>query len=124
MARRTDLKARMTQFALAVVRLAAQLRPGSAGWLLRGQLVRAGTGVGANYRASCRAKSRADFIAKLGTTEEEADEAAYWLELLIECGDMPAGDATPVLEEARELTAIIVASIRTAKRNDHGGRRA
>ena len=73
---KADLKNRTKHFGLDMLRLAAELRPGTCGHLLQRQLVRAGTGVGANYRASCRAKSRADFIAKMTTTEEESDEAA------------------------------------------------
>ena len=112
-----DLKNRTKSFALEILRLAAELRPGATGHLLQRQLVRAGTGVGANYRASCRAKSRADFIAKMTTTEEESDEAAYWLEVLMESGDVSRTRGDELLDEARQLTAIFVASIKTAKRN-------
>jgi four helix bundle protein len=117
---RSDLKARTKRFALAVVRLAAIVTRHPAGRLLAGQLLRAGTSVGANYRAACRAKSRADFISKLGTTEEECDETSYWLEVLLETGAIPPAEAEPLLDEAGQLTAIFVASIKTAR----GGRRS
>jgi len=114
---RQDLKARTKRFALDILRAAAELRPGTCGYLLQPQLVRSGTGVGANYRASCRAKSRADFISKMTTTEEESDETAYWLEVLIESGDVARARGAELLDEAQQLTAIFVTSIRTAKAN-------
>jgi four helix bundle protein len=73
--------------------------------------------VGANYRASCRAKSQADFIAKMGIVEEEADETIYWMELLIESGVARSGALTELLNEANQIIAMTVASIRTARRN-------
>jgi four helix bundle protein len=114
---RSDLKERTKRFALDILRLSAELRPESPGWLLRGQLARAGTGVGANYRVACRGKSRSDFITKLTTAEEEADETAYWLELLVGAHALPVERARPLLQEAGELTAILVSSIKTAKKN-------
>ena len=79
------------------------------------QLLRAGTSVAANYRAACRARSKADFISKLGIVEEEADESAFWMELLIESGILPKRRLEKLLAEANELTAIIVASRKTAR---------
>lgn len=81
------------------------------------QLCRSGTSVAANYRAACRAKSRADFIHKLGTVEEEADECLFWLELIVRAGLLPAPRLEPLIQEAGEILAIIVASIKTAKSN-------
>jgi len=78
-----DLKKRTKLFALRILKLAAALPNTIEGRAIRGQLVRAGTSVGANYRASCRARSLAEFIAKIGVVEEEADESGYWLELVI-----------------------------------------
>ncbi|MGA3266983.1 MAG: four helix bundle protein [Verrucomicrobiota bacterium] len=78
------------------------------------QIVRSGTSVAANYRASCRPRSRAEFISKIGTVEEESDETALWLELLIESGIMPARKLSTLLEEANALTAIMAASRKTA----------
>lgn len=79
-----DLKKRTKQFALRILKLAAALPNTVEGKTIRGQLVRAGTSVGANYRAACRGRSRAEFVAKLGVVEEESDESAFWLELIIE----------------------------------------
>jgi four helix bundle protein len=73
--------------------------------------------VGSNYRAACRGKSRSDFIAKLTTAEEEADETAYWLELLVSARALPIEQVRPLLQEADELTAIFVTSIKTARAN-------
>ena len=79
------------------------------------QLIRSGTSVGANYRAACRAKSPADMIAKLSIVEEEADETGYWLELLIEAGLMSKTTLANLIQEADEITAMTVASIRTLR---------
>ena len=79
------------------------------------QILRSATSVGANYRAACRAKSPADFIAKMGIVEEEADECLYWLDLLSDAGIIPQSDLTPLTREAGEILAMKVASIRTAR---------
>ena len=80
------------------------------------QLLRSGTSVGANYRAACRAKSAADFISKMGTVEEEADESLYWMELLIEAEIAKSVKLEPLMNEADELLAITVSSINTARK--------
>ena len=77
--------------------------------------MRAGTSVGANYRAACRARSRADFIAKMGVVEEEADETVYWLELLLEAKLVALDQIQCLIKEANEITSIVVASIKTAR---------
>lgn len=79
------------------------------------QLLRSATSVGSNYRAACRAKSQADFIAKMGIVEEEADESLYWMELLIEAGIVENDLISSLMAEADELVAIIIASIKTAR---------
>jgi four helix bundle protein len=79
--------------------------------------VRSGTSVAANYRAACRARSTADFIAKMGIVEEEADETLFWLELLEESELVSATKLTAIKQEANELIAITIASIKTARRN-------
>jgi four helix bundle protein len=108
------MKMRTRRFALDVIRLVGDLPKTVEGRAVGNQLVRSGTSLGANYRAACRGKSKADFIAKLGIVEEEADESCYWLELIIE-GELFEKDRTEVLlKEANELTAIIVASRKTA----------
>jgi len=80
------------------------------------QLLDAGTSVGANYRAACRARSPADFISKMGIVEEEADETIYWMELLIESGLVQKQDLTHLLDGANQILAMTVSSIKTAKR--------
>ncbi|MFO0916803.1 MAG: four helix bundle protein [Planctomycetaceae bacterium] len=79
--------------------------------------MRSATSVGANYRASQRGRSKAEFIAKLGIVEEEADETCYWLELLSDGNIVPPRRLAKLLKEANEITAIVVASLRVAKRN-------
>jgi four helix bundle protein len=110
------LKDRTKQFALRIIRLVNALPKNYAADALGKQLLRAGTSVGANYRAACRGRSKAEFIAKLGIVIEEADECGYWLELLVDSGLMPKEKLDPLLTEANELTAIFVASIKTLKR--------
>ncbi len=112
-----DMKQRTRRFALDAIKLAESLPKGRAAEVLGRQLVRSGTSVGANYRAACRAKSPADFISKMGTVEEEADESAYWLELLVDSGLTQKARIQDMLHEADQLVAISVASIRTARRN-------
>lgn len=115
-----NLKLRTKKFALAVIKLFEALPKNETCRILGRQLLRAGTSVGANYRAACRAKSTADFISKMGTVEEESDESSYWLELLVEDGKVPAAKAAPLIKEANELLAITVSSINTARKS--GGR--
>jgi four helix bundle protein len=81
------------------------------------QILRSGTSVGANYRSACRGRSEADFIAKMGIVEEEADETMYWLELLIESQIVKPELLADLYKEATELTAIFTASTRTARKN-------
>ena len=110
-----DLKLRTKQFALRVIRLSGAMPRTIAGDVLARQIVRSATSVAANYRSACRAKSRADFIAKMGIVEEEADESGFWLELIAEAELLAAVKTEALLREANELTAIAVASIRTAR---------
>jgi len=105
-----DLKKRTKQFALRILKLAAALPNTIEGKAIRGQLVRAGTSVGANYRAACRGRSTAEFVAKMGVVEEESDESAFWLELIIEAALLRASRVRPLLEEANELTKIMARS--------------
>lgn len=111
----TELKARTNTFALRIIKLTRAIpKNDDAARAIAKQIVRSGTSVAANYRASCRARSQAEFIAKIGTVEEEADETALWLELLVESGTMTARKLSALLAEANELTAIMVASRKTA----------
>src|SRR5215212_10087241 len=110
-----EMKRRTRAFALRIIRLVESLPPSRTADVIGKQLLRCGTSVGANYRASCRAKSPADFIAKMGIVEEEADESIYWIELLVESGLVKRGRVEGLLEEADEIVAIVVSSIRTAR---------
>jgi four helix bundle protein len=111
-----QMKRRCKRFALDVIRLSERIPAGRVGDTLARQLIRAGTSVGANYRAACRARSRAEFVAKLGNVEEEADESCFWLELIAESGLLDEQFTEPLWQEADELTAIVTASIRTARK--------
>ena len=108
------MKQRTKTFALRVIKVAGGVSKDFVGRRLGDQLLRAGTSVAANYRAACRARSKADFTSKLGIVEEEADESALWIELLIESGVVPKRRLEKLLGEANELTAIIVASRKTS----------
>jgi four helix bundle protein len=110
-----EMKKRTRYFALRVIRLVESLPMTRTAEVLGKQLLRCSTSVGANYRASCRAKSQADFIAKMGIVEEEADEAIYWIELLIETDLVKKERVTSLLDEASQIVAIVVSSIRTAR---------
>src|SRR3981081_844446 len=110
-----DLKKRTKQFALRVLKLVAALPNTVAGRAIGGQLVRSGSSVGANYRAACRGRSRAEFVAKLGIVLEEADETVFWLELFQEGNIFPAEKLRDLVQEANELVSIFVSSVRTAK---------
>lgn len=111
----TDLRVRTKEFAIRVIRLVDSLPNRRSCEVIGKQLLRCATSVGANYRAACRGRSTAEFCAKLGIVEEEADESAYWMELLIEAGVIRQELIDELLTEAREITAMIVASIRTAR---------
>ena len=110
-----ELKARTKTFALRVIKMSRAIpKNDDAGRVITKQILRSGTSVAANYRASCRARSQAEFISKIGTVEEESDETVLWLELLAESGIMPAKKLSALLDEANELTAIMAASRKTA----------
>ena len=112
-----NLQTRTKQFALQVIQFCQNLSHDEISRILGKQLLRAGCSVGANYRAACRAKSKTDFISKLGTVLEEADESAYWIELLSEAAKVQPDSYAPLLNEANELVAISISSINTARRN-------
>jgi four helix bundle protein len=100
-----ELKARTKRFALRVMTLIEALPNTVRGRVIANQIMRSATSVGANYRAACRARSRAEFISKIGVVEEEADETAFWLELIIESKIRRAKQIAPLLDEANELVA-------------------
>lgn len=146
-----ELKHRTKQFALRVLTMVEALPSTVSGRAIGAQLIRSGTSVGANYRAACRGRSRADgvllhgdgdvkrsgtardavegesfrvpgngrkdehFVARLGIVEEESDESAYWMELIMESGLLPENRVHPLHQEANELTAIVATSIKTAR---------
>ncbi|MDD2763417.1 MAG: four helix bundle protein [Opitutaceae bacterium] len=112
-----ELKDRTKAFALRVLNLVDALPNTRKGRIISDQIGRAGTAVGANYRAACRARSRAEFIAKIGVVEEEADESAFWLELIDESGVITAAKLQALHDEAVEITAIMASSRITASRN-------
>jgi four helix bundle protein len=110
-----ELKQRTKDFAIRVVRLYRSLPHTPDAQTLGKQVLRSGTSVAANYRAVCRARSKAEFISKLGVVLEEADETVFWLELLIETGVLSAERTDDLLNEANELLAVFGASLRTSK---------
>jgi four helix bundle protein len=110
------LKERTKQFALRVIKVIRSLPAGSEGRIIGGQLLRSGISVAANYRAVCRARSRAEFLSKLAIVIEEADESAFWLELLVDAGLVSQGKLKELRSEANQLVAIFNASRTTAKK--------
>jgi four helix bundle protein len=111
-----ELLERTKQFALQVLKPVDRLPHTMAGRAVGNQLVRSGTSVGANYRAACRGRSRAEFAAKLGIVAEEADESVYWLELVRDGGLLTEAKIDDLLREANELTAIFTAGRRTSSK--------
>ncbi|MCS7338411.1 MAG: four helix bundle protein [Verrucomicrobiae bacterium] len=109
-----EMKARTKTFALRAIRLAEALPDKPVARVIATQLVRSATSVASNYRAACHARSKAEFNAKLGIAEEEADEAAFWMEMIIDAGLMPRERVSALLDEAGQLTAILVASRKTS----------
>ncbi len=112
-----ELKARTKQFALRVMKLIDALPNTVAGRTVANQLMRSASSVGANYRAACRGRSSAEFVAKLSIVVEEADECCYWLELIMEGGLLPVEQVKDLHKEAEEITAIMTASRKTARSN-------
>ncbi|HEY2102865.1 MAG TPA: four helix bundle protein [Chthoniobacterales bacterium] len=115
--RNAELKQRTFEFGLRVVRLVQSLPKTASTTVLGRQLLRCGTSVGANYRAATRGRSRADFIAKLGIAEEECDETIYWIDMLTPLKLIRAQRTQDLRGEAEQLLAIMVSSIKTARRN-------
>jgi four helix bundle protein len=115
--RTEELKLRTKQFALRVIKLVETLPKNKIGDVLGKQILRSATSVAANYRAACRARSKADFISKIAIVEEEADESLFWLELITESGLISAERLKDLTKEADELTAIFTATGKTAKQN-------
>lgn len=112
-----ELKARTKAFAVRIIKLAGSVPRDQSTQIISRQMLRSATSVGANYRAACRARSRADFAAKLAIAEEEADETLYWLELLTESGLVNSERLKGLMKEADELVAIITAARKTAQKS-------
>lgn len=109
------LRQRTKQFALRIIRLYEALPHRGPAYVIGKQLLRSGTSVGANYRAVCRARSDAEFVAKMGVVVEEADESLYWLELLEAAGILSSRRLAPLLKEAEELVRIFARARQTAR---------
>ncbi|MBA4189450.1 MAG: four helix bundle protein [Planctomycetaceae bacterium] len=110
-----QMRLRTKQFTLRVLRVVAALPDNAQGRVIAYQLMKSGTSVGANYRAVCRSRSRKDFINKLGVVIEEADESAYWLEVICEGQVLDPRLIGPLLTEANELIAIFTTARKTAR---------
>jgi four helix bundle protein len=109
-----ELKGRTKQFALAIIKLIRGQKKDYVSEVMLRQLIKSFTSVAANYRAACRAKSKADFINKIAIVEEEADESHFWLELLTESGILSLEETKVHLDEANQLTAIFTSIRKTA----------
>lgn len=112
-----ELKRRTKKFGLDVITLVESLPSTQTGKVIGNQLLRSALSVGANYRAACRGRSKADFISKLGITIEEADESQHWLEMLAEAGIVKPDKLKLLMQESDELVAILTASAKTARDN-------
>jgi len=119
-----ELLERTKQFALRIFKLVDALPRTIQGRAVAAQLIRSGTSVAANYRAACRARSKPEFVAKLGVVEEEADESAFWLELIIETDLLSAAKVKPLLGEACEIVAIMASSKKTAAKSQIANRKS
>jgi len=113
--RAAELKQRTKRFAIRIVKLFQSLQRSPEAQILGKQVLRSGTSIAANYRAVCRARSRAEFISKMSVVLEEADETVFWIELLIETEIIRQERAQELLNEANQLVAIFGASLRTSK---------
>lgn len=112
-----ELRSRTKAFAVRIVRLYRSLTYRTDAQVLGKQLIRCGTAVAANYRAACRSRSKAEWVAKIGIVVEEADETVFWLEMLSDCDIVPSKKLESLLAEAHELSAIFTASQFTARKN-------
>jgi four helix bundle protein len=110
-----DLRLRTKRFALRVIKLCSSLPRDDETFVMRRQLIRCGTSVGAQYREACRARSPAEFRSKMNSGLQELDETAYWFELLVESGRVQQAKLAELMQEADELIAIFVTSIKTSE---------
>ena len=112
-----ELKDRTKAFAIRIVKMFRSLPRETDAQVIGKQVLRSGTSVGADYRAACRARSHAEFLAKIGVVVEEADETVYWLELLAETQSIKPDRLDQIRSEAEQLTAIFTAAKETARQN-------
>src|SRR5215510_5223278 len=119
-----ELLQRTKQFALRIFKLVGALPETIQGRAVAAQLIRSGTSVAANYRAACRARSKPEFVAKLGVVEEEADQSAFWLELIIETDLLSAAKVKPLSVEAGEIVAIMASSKKAANKSQTANRKS
>jgi|SRR5579864_120570 len=118
MTKNEELRQRTKQFAIRVIHLFRALSKATDAQIMGKQLLRCGTSVGANYRAVCRSRSKAEFIARLGVVAEEADESVFWLEVIEETKTLNPKQLQEISKEARALSAIFSASLKTARENN------
>jgi four helix bundle protein len=116
-----EMKKRTRDFALRCIRMAQSFRRSPAGDVIARQLIRSATSVGANYRSACLARSRAEFVAKLGVVQEEADESVFWIDLAPDAGLVNRKRVRSLLEEGEQVFRIIATSLKTAKRRRREG---
>jgi len=119
-----DMKERTMLYALRIIKVVKALGRSLEADVIARQLLKAGTSVPANYRAACRARSRSEFVAKMGIVEEEADESVFWLELIVRARMLRTSSLKGLLAEGNEIVAIAVKSKQTARSRDTGRRRA
>ena len=112
-----ELQDKTKNFAIRIIRMVDSIPDTKAGRVISNQILRSATSIGANYRSACKARSKADFISKITIVEEEADETAYWLEIIQETKLISPSKLTDLYQETRELTAIFTSSGKTAKAN-------
>ncbi len=113
-----EFKQRTRDFANRVINLGEKLLNSRAAQVMAHQIIKSGTSVAANYRAACMARSPADYHSKMGIVEDEADETAFWLEMISDRGFVKSERLAPLLKEANEIVALAVASIRTSRRKN------
>lgn len=112
-----DLKRRTKDYALRIIKLVSSLPKTREGRIIGDQLLKSGTSTAANYRAACRSRSKAEFIAKLGTVIEESDESLFWLEIIVESGMIKKELVEQLLKETDEIISIMVSTRKSSIKN-------
>ncbi|RMG61136.1 MAG: four helix bundle protein [Deltaproteobacteria bacterium] len=114
---KTLLKERVKKLSLSIIEFSRSLPKNDVTGIISRQVIRSGTSIGANYFSACRARSKAEFISRMGIVEEEADETLYWIEILVESGIVKEETIADLKNELNEIISIAVTSIRTARKN-------